>query len=489
MIPARQSLQNVQFRMVRHYLDKLKQAETASRRGRENRTHWHNRIRQDWEQIKQWQAWSVGEKDTDLKRARLCVAFSLITPDILRVQLTPGEQLRWAQQALDAARRLGDGETERIVLYQAAFISLTIESLDQAEAYGHQLMAQAQAVQDALSMGRGWYILGTASFTRGVYDRAEECYTESLKQFEACAAAEEIPIVWRGLGRVSQFRGDYQQARTYHQQYLNASTATDNEQGILDAHVSLSGVFLALRDYLAAEYHGQRAVIMARPLGKWQLLPPALFSLAHAQKWLGKYETACNHYQEGISVARDIATAPSNLANGLYGLGQAKYLQGDYGTALAHFEEALAIAQSAQLVFRICQISHDMVFTHVALDEIEAACIRLKDALGSAQQLGTPQFMAKALASAIGLWQHLGQPEQVALWAGLLSRHTQMLHPSLFNPAVYERLEAELGAERYHDAMERGKALALESALSEILALLNSTTSLQGSGAYSDHLL
>ena len=467
------SLQDAQYRLAQHYINKLQQAENAARHGRENRSQWFTLIHQDWEQIKSWQAWAAAWQDSESERARLCAAFPLATSAVLRVRLTPMEQLLWTQQALKAARQLGDVETERTLLYQAAFTSLTVETyLDQAEEYAHQLMALAQASQDALSMGRAWYILGTASFTRGAYDRSEACYTQSISLFEACGASEELPIVWRGMGRIFMFRGDYQQAMMCHQQYLKGSAHTGNEQGMLDAHISLSGIFLSLRDYVTAEHHAQQALNMARPLGKWRLLPPALFSLAHAQKWLGKYEIACAHYEEGISVARDIATAPSNIANGLYGLAQTKYLQGDYATALRHFAEALAIAQAAQLGFRICQISHDMVFTHVALDEIDAARSRLKDAIRSAQQLGTAQFMVKALAAAIGLWRYFDQREQVAMWAGLLDNYIQMLHPSLFNPAVYEQLEAELGPERYLRAIEQGKALALESTLTEILTLL-----------------
>jgi len=459
--------------MAQHYLDKLRQAERFSRRGRESSAYWLNQIRQDWEQIKQWQAWSVGWQDTDMKRARLCAAFSLITPDILQVQLTPSEQLSWSQQALDVVHLLNEHGTENMVLYRAAFISLTVEKIEQAEEYAQRLMENARTTQDRLSMGRAWYIMATANFTRGIYDRAEEFYTKSIAQFKACHAVDEIPIVWRGLGRVSMFQGNYQKCQMYHRKYLDASVATGSELGILDAHISLSGVSISLRDYVSAEHHAEHALALARPLGKWRLLPPALFSLAHAQKWLGKYETACNYYEEGISIARDIGTAPSNIANGLYGLAQARYLQGNYTTALKHFEEALEIARSAQLVFRVCQISQDMVLAYISLDQVEAARARLKETLKSAQQLNTHQFMSKALAAAIIVWQHLGEVEQAAVWAGLLSSYTQLLHPSLFDLGIYEQLEAELGTHCYRDAVERGKMLNLENVVPEILTLLN----------------
>jgi hypothetical protein len=97
----------------------------------------------------------------------------------------------------------------------------------------------------------------------------------------------------------------------------------------------------------------------------------------------------------------------------------------------------------------------------------------LHEALKVAWEIGTPHFLAKSLAAAITLWQACGKFEQAAVWAGLLMQSTHLLHPSLFDMAVFPQLEAALGPQRYHDALERGKALILETTLSEIMSLIN----------------
>jgi hypothetical protein len=117
-----------------------------------------------------------------------------------------------------------------------------------------------------------------------------------------------------------------------------------------------------------------------------------------------------------------------------------------------------------------------MVFVHIARNELEAARVRLREALESAHQLATPPFMAKAIAAAVSLWQFSGDYERAALWAGVLLDYTQNLHPSLFDMSVYEQLETELGTERYHQVLEQSKSLTLNAALIQVEGLLNHTS-------------
>lgn len=470
---AQDSIQAVQYRLAQHYLNRLKQADRGTQQGLENRAHWLNLMRQDWEQIQLWQSWSAAWQDTDLERAHLCVTFPMESAAILRVRLPASEQLNWVRQALAAAQKLHDDKAERALLYQLSYLSITLELPDQAEQYARKLVERAETSHDKLNLGRASFLLGAIAFIRSQYDRAEEAFRTSLLQLQACHAVEEIGQVWLGLGRVANVRGDFQQAHAYYLQYLQTSTVVGNEQAVLDAHISLGGIYLDLGDFLTAEAHAQRAVDMARPLGKSRFLPPALFGLAHAKKNQGKYENACDHYTEGIEVARAISSAPSSIANGLHGLGQAKYLQGDDEAALSYLEEGLQIVREARFLLRVCEIAHDMVFVHVTRNELESARIRLRETLESAQQLATPHFQAKALAAAVVLWQHSGEPEQAAVWAGLLRNYEHMLQPTLFHAVVYDQLQNILGAQRYRAALEQGKNLKLENVTSDILRLLN----------------
>lgn len=465
------TFQTAQTRLTRHYLDKLQKANDSVRRGPGNRQHWHMVIDQDWEQIKQRQVWAASRKAVDPEQARLCAMFTIATSEVLRVQLTSDEQLAWAEQALEAAQSLRDNEAERTLLYQAGFLSLTSEKLDQAKRYGHQLLALAKTAQDDLSLGRAWYILGTVDFTRGSIDAAEAYYTKCIAKFEACRAFGEIPVVWRGLGRAAHFRGDYQLARDYYQRYLDASAVIENAYGIFDAHVALSGICLALHDYYAAEQYAQRAVALGRAYEHSRLFPPALIGLAHAEKWLGKYASANAHYEEAIAAARTVCS-PSTISNGLYGLGQSKFRQGDYAASLLHMQEAIEVAQRVQFAVRVCETSLDIIYVYIARQELTQAFDQFREALDLAVHIGTPHFLTKALAVAITLWHARGESGPAALWAGLLAKYTPQLHPSLFDAGLYAQLETQLGATRYFQALEQGKLLTLEGAINDLKAQL-----------------
>jgi tetratricopeptide (TPR) repeat protein len=176
----------------------------------------------------------------------------------------------------------------------------------------------------------------------------------------------------------------------------------------------LSGILIHLRDYQAAKAHAQQAVAICRRIRFARGLPAALLSLAHAEKWQGNLETACSYYEDAL-VGRS-HMPPSTVINGLYGLGQARFRQGELVKAFAHFEEALKLARASRLLFRICEVAQDMVLVHIARNEFDGACARLRESLDSARQLGTPHFMAKAVAAAISLWKGCGKHEQAAVW-------------------------------------------------------------------------
>jgi tetratricopeptide (TPR) repeat protein len=210
---------------------------------------------------------------------------------------------------------------------------------------------------------------------------------------------------------------------------------------------------------------------MGRAFESSRLFPPALVGLAHAEKWLGKYASASEHYVEAIAAARP-AGSPSTISNGLYGLGQTEFWQGNYAAALSHMREALEVAQLAQHTIRVCEASLDLVYVYIAQQELNGAHDQLRETLKIVRDISTPHFVAKTLAAAVTLWFASGKSEQATVWAGLLTQYKQLLHPSLFDMTIYQRLEAALGPEHYHDALEQGKMLRLEHILSEMMSLI-----------------
>ena len=51
--------------------------------------------------------------------------------------------------------------------------------------------------------------------------------------------------------------------------------------------------------------------------------------------------------------------------------------------------------------------------------------------------------------------------------------HAHLLHPSLFDSAVYEALESELGLARYARALEEGASFTLDTCIDDLESRLD----------------
>lgn len=464
-------LQGAQYRLAQHYLGKLQRAESGTRWGQQNRLYWLNRIQQDWAQIKQWQAWSASWTESEPDRAQLCLAFPLATSSVLRIRQLPSETLVWLQQALKAARRLGEDEAERTLLHLTSVMYANLESFETAEQYANKLLELAQAAHDRRSVGCAWLTIGRVQEFRGELDSAERLFFKSIELLEPYPLEEYLASAWQGLARIALRRGDYELSYDYHVKLLEHSQALGYEGKVAIAHLSLSGILIYVRNYPEAEFHAQRGVDLARQIDFRRLIPAALVSLAHAQKWLGKLEAACLTYEEALR-ERPIL-APSTVINALYGLGQALYRLGDLERALPRFLEASEIAREKQILFRLCEVLPDLVVLQLAREHLDEARAALAELIPHTIQLGTHPYMANALGAAVLLWQKLQKPDQAAQWTGILTNYSQHLNPTWYNASVFAALEAALGTEGYQQALVRGKAVSLENALAEVKTLLD----------------
>jgi tetratricopeptide (TPR) repeat protein len=463
------ALHAAQYRLARHYTNQLQKSEDARFSSPVNRSHWIQLIDRDWDQIERWQRWSSADADNEPERLRCCVAFATGAEYTLRRRLAPRAYVKWIEQALKAARLLNDPAAVRLLLFRLAEAQANFtENLDEAEHYAVELADTSRVDNDHLNLGRALWILGSVESTRGSYDRAESRLNESLTYLQMCHASDvETAKASLWLGRIAVYRGNYPLAMKLHLQYFQAMEVVGDEASAGGILPSISGIALFLGDYAAAETYALRAVEIARRLKLRRMLPVSLICLAHAEKTLGRLESACAHYHEAIETGRALMN-PSSLINAYYGLAQACFLQGDSNDALIHQQEALALARESRLPFRICEVTSDMVMVRAVRGEIEAARDRLREALTQAAQLGTRRYWTIVTGAAVVLWQQAGEFTQAALWAGAIIDQIDYHEAlGLFKQSC-QQLEIALGSEDYQRLLTQGKTLTLESVTGEV---------------------
>ncbi len=465
-----QSISLVQQRLAQHYVDTLQRANTAIQRGRGNRGHWYNQIEQDWEQIRQWQAWSAGASDLEKERAKLCIDFSIGGIDVLRVRQTPTDRIQWMKMALAVAQKIGNTTAECTALHELGHTYFYIGATEDATDAAQMLLKLADPTHDSFNLGRAWYILGQVALHHGKLDEAESALIKGMDYLQQAGAEAEYGRALQAYGRIALFQGDNQTAYERFARYVNIVERSGREAELVPAYITMNNVLLALQDYPQAKRYAERALQIGLKTGFQRMMSTVWLCLGAAEAELGELDQACAHFLQGITHARALQGL-SSLIDLLRNLANVEMRLGRTADAHAHLLEALELSRQPNILYYLCEVTAALAHWHLVQHQTEIARLYLREAFGFAEQLHHPRFFAVALAPALLLVHTEGQAEQAAIWMGVLAAYADDLEPYLYGD-LKTRLQEGLSAAQFAQALARGADIQLTDAVAEIRTLI-----------------
>jgi tetratricopeptide (TPR) repeat protein len=269
------SLNKVEYRLARHYLQKLRAVAAAVRLGQASMAYGTELFDQDWEQIKQWQAWAAKRRE-DGEQSRLCVDYPLAGIEVLSIRTPLTDQARWLETGLEAAARLIDTKAEFTFLFSLSSVYFRLGHLDKSERLASALSSSAAEEGNQLYFGRGALSLGRIQEERGAYGAAQESYHLALEIFRAIGARTDEGITLGSLGAISLYSGRFEEALSYFQQQYELVKDKREVTEMINALQSIGQSFIMLEDYPKAEPYLQRSVRLSRIYGARRLLGAGL---------------------------------------------------------------------------------------------------------------------------------------------------------------------------------------------------------------------
>ena len=463
------SLQTTRYRLAQHYLNKLRAADAAFRRGQANISYGLTLFDQEWEQIRHWQTWAANQKADDRSRTQLCKDFPLAGLEVLSNRISAVDYARWLESGLEAARQLRDARSERALLHELSITYFHLGILEQAEYYANQLLKLAQAAHDRIGVGRGVGELGSIAEERGLYDEAERHYLQALAIFTKYGMDIDAGRAFHGLGAIALYNGNDQNAYDYFIRSLHLMESGGNTAVVCNALLAVGESLMALEDYGEAKTYIQRAIDLARTFGFQRILAAALISMATWAVEQAQLELSCGYFEEGIRAAR-AAGSQRNVIHGLSSLGYTQMRLGNFSAAVAHLEQGLQLAREGGMPRYICNLLRSLANTYLALHDLDAARRALLELLSLAQSLDSHLQKSRTLSSVVAYFQALGRSEQAAVWVGVIWDEPALDQP-LFAPVCHE-IEAALGNDAYQEALENGKQLELDEVVTDVIGLL-----------------
>jgi tetratricopeptide (TPR) repeat protein len=225
---------------------------------------------------------------------------------VLDLHLPPREKTLILQTALDAARRLGDKQTEGVHLGNLGLAYAALGDARKAIEFYEQYLSIAREFGDRRGEGNALGNLGIAYADLGHARKAIEFYEQALTIAREIGDRRGEGAALGNLGNVYADLGDARKAIEFYEQQLIIVREIGDRHGEGNALGNLGIAYKNLGDARKAIEFYEQALIIDREIGDRRGEGADLANLGLAYKNLGEKEKARKVWQESLIIYRAI---------------------------------------------------------------------------------------------------------------------------------------------------------------------------------------
>jgi tetratricopeptide (TPR) repeat protein len=191
-----------------------------------------------------------------------------------------------------------------------------------------------------LKLGDAYRYIGRAEKALLYYQEALKLSQETLRDLEREGNA------LNGLGLIYIEMGNFQQAITHLEEYLNLRRQQSKQDAQAIAYNHLGLVYDRQGDYERAVEHYNRALEIDRKLGKRREEGDVLGNLGLAYRKMARYEEAIACHEQALHISREVSDLQSESKD-LGNIGLVYRELKDHQSAIGYFNQALHLAQQS----------------------------------------------------------------------------------------------------------------------------------------------
>jgi DNA-binding SARP family transcriptional activator len=207
-----------------------------------------------------------------------------------------------AHEGLSLLRRLGTGRVLALGHILAVLSGVTVDETQHKQLLEHAL-ALAQEADGPLEACWAHNLLAWIGLRHAQYDRAERHWLTFLSIAKEIDHRRGEALSLRGLGIVADFRGQYAQARAFHEQSLSIFQELGERWWTVDRFDALGKIALASGEIEQAGARYQEALALAEELADLEHLARALCGLGEVALATGDVQAARQGYRRALQVA------------------------------------------------------------------------------------------------------------------------------------------------------------------------------------------
>ena len=309
-------------------------------------------------------------------------------------------------------------------------------------------------------------------FWRQGYPSEGRRWMEALVQHSDSISPGNMGRLYIALGQFSNDQGDIPQAREWLEQAMEIGKSLGNRELVGRALENMAWGEMICGDFQTARDFGAQAIAIWDELGDSYKHRAArtLYILGATAAYGNDLAEAERAFSRVIGLARELGQIEM-MAGALNGLGVAQHFTGKYEAALAHYNEALTLSRQVELPLQVAPVTGNLGKLSRRMGNYEEARKYLTECMVLNLSLGLRDNIAETLMDFAELASAESKHERAALLYGAgetLLAELEMPFPAL---AVLElqayiaETRAALGDDRYNALWTRGTQLSTNRAV------------------------
>jgi len=220
-------------RHAEFYEQVARQADKLYLQGGENVVKGLNLFEQELTHIRVGQAWAASNANENEDAAKLCNDYPLpyAGSAVMQLRLSAREQIRWLEQAANAAKKIGAKASEGAHLGNLGLAYADLGEVRRAIAYYEQALVVMREIGDKRAEGSILGNLGLAYADLGEVRRAIAFYEQALVVMREIGDRRGEGNVLGNLGSAYAALGEVRQAIAYHEQALVIAREIGDRRG------------------------------------------------------------------------------------------------------------------------------------------------------------------------------------------------------------------------------------------------------------------
>ncbi|HEX2619497.1 MAG TPA: tetratricopeptide repeat protein [Phototrophicaceae bacterium] len=311
--------------------------------------------------------------------------------------------------------------------------------------------------------------LGLIARDQGDYAQAQDYFQKSHAISHTIGDQAGIATSLNNLGLIARDQGDYAQAQDYFQKSHTIRQTLGDQVGIAAGLANLGFIAHIQGDYLPAQNYHQQSLAIRQTIGDQAGIAISLTNLGNLAVDQGDYSRSLDCHQQSLAIFQAIGDQ-SSIAGSLLNLGNLAYFQSNFTQSQTYFHQSLSLYRVIGDQWGIAANLLNLGFIYLKIQP-ELASSTLYQSLTISHTLRATPMTLELIAGFAWLHLHAGDQIRAAELTGLAAHHPA--HNDDIRIKLDEllpQLRTALSTDELAAALERGKALDLDTVVIDLLA-------------------